>query len=524
MADAIACFDTTLDGRDDAADPDVTLARFYRAEAHGRLGREALAADDARLALEHFDAAIADHPAYADLHLQRALCLLEIEDALAAERAARRALELNEEFVEAGVVLAVSLHEQGQSTRAREVADEWKTTASKKGSAHEPLLTDLSTALRGLRAIRSSRQSQRKEAERVESLLHDGVWSKAEEILERLLSETPDYPDLRLRMAACRAAQHDLDGALSHLEVALERNPEFRDGLILAGIVELRRSRLVKARRHFDRARALGSLSSPVLYGSAICSLRTGQLENAREQLEEVWSSERPGVEARSLRAALAALTGDLRHARESYDEIVRSSDALHARVDAASFGLQVDDLDLARRALEDLPPGPPDAAVVLARAEILRREGDPERAIDVLEAATADDPDHPGILWLLARVHADCRHREVALRRLANLEALGYAVSGATALSGRLMREEGDPDGSLQRLSEPDGEEPTADIALETLYTVRTLGDAEQGKRLWLRWVPLTGLDLRWRIQDPDRWLGPIPVWPTRVHEAVSD
>lgn len=521
MADAVACFDATLDEARDASDPDATLARFYRAEANGRLGRQALADDDPRRAIEHFDAAIEDQPGYPDLHLQRALALLETEDPLAAERAALRALELNPELVDAAVTQVVALHEQGQTTRARDLAGEWSDRAATQGSAMAPLLREPSTALAGLRAIRHARQNQRKAIERVEGLLHEGLWAKAEEILDSLLAETPDYPDLRLRMAACRAAQGDAAGALAHLDVALERNADYRDGRVLAGIIELRRSHLVSARDHFARARDLGSRSSPVVYGLALCDLRFGRVEAAYEQLQEIWKTEKPGLEARALRASILGRLGQTTAARAAFDEVLGAHVGLDVRLDAVAFGLASDQLDLARAALDDLPPGSSDPGLLLARAEVLWRSGDTERCIDVLEAATADHPDHPAILWLLAQVHAQRDHPEVALRRLSNLEALGFQVAGATALAARLLRETDDPDGARGRLEDPEAVHADPTIGLELLYTLRALGETDAARRQWVRWAPMTTLDPAWRIQDPARWLGPIPVWPSQEAEV---
>ncbi len=515
LVEAIRCFDEAVVGGDDA-DPDVTLARFYRGEAHARLGRTCLEEGKPGRALEHVDAALRDHPAYPDLHLQRSVALLELEDDVAAAEAARRALEINDGLVDAALVRVIALGRRGQAAMARELASDWRERASQQGSPLTGLFDEPETALEGLRAHRARQVERRQRVERAESLLHEGLWAQAQELLEPLLEQTPHYPDLRLRMAACMAAQGDSDGAGAHLDAALERNPDFADARVLAGIVDLRRSQVRRAAEHFSRAHDLGHAPSPARYGAALCELRAGELVEARRRLETVWESERPGVEASFLRAALTALTGDGLAATRQYGELVAITDAVPLLLDAAAWGLASGHPDLARRALEACPSGGSSPGPALARARLLRTQGDPARAVDVLEAATADHPRHPGVLWELARAHAERGDHEVALRRLANIEAMGSHVPGSAALTGRLLRSRGDTRAAVEALEAGATAETTAETALELLFSHRQLGDSAAADALWDRWAPLTELHLQWRLQDPRRWLGPIPVWPS--------
>jgi tetratricopeptide (TPR) repeat protein len=520
LAEAIGCFDDAIAAGGDA-DPDVTLARFYRGEAHARLGRACLEDGEPAQALEHVDAALRDHPAYPDLHLQRAIALLELEDDVGAEDAARRALEINEDLVDAALVRVIASSRGGRTARARELSSEWHERASRQGSPLAELFLDPETALQGLRAHRARQVERRRKIERAEALLHEGLWAQAQELLEPLLEQTPHFPDLRLRMAACVAAQGDPETASAHLDAALERNPDFADARVLAGIVDLRRSRVRRAAAHFAHAEGLGNASSPARYGAALCDLRAGDLDGARRRLETVWETEHPGVEARFLRAALTALTGDAGDATRQYVELVASTDAVPLLLDAAAWGLVVGRPDLVRRALEACPADATPVGPVLARARLLRTEGHVERAIDVLEAATAEHPRHPGVLWELARAHAEHGDDEVALRRLANLDATGARVPGSAALTGRLLRRRGDPHAAVEALEAGATAETDPDTALELLHAVRQLGDSEAADRIWAQWAPLTELDLRWRLQDPRRWWGPIPVWPSWTEEG---
>ena len=521
LVDAITAFDAALEHSHGRSDPDVTLARFYRAEAHARLGRAELDAGRPLDALRHLDAALVDHPAYPDLHLQRGIALLLSDDPLAAERAAHQALQINERLVDAAVVLVIALHRQGNVARARELAATWRETATRSGSALADCFADPGTALDRLRAERARRMERRLRIERVESLLHDGYWAQAEARLTDLLDETPEYPDLRLRMAVARAAQGDFEEASSHLAVALQRNPDFADALVLSGIVDLGRDHVRQARTYFEHAERAGEPSMVTAYGLTLCDLRTGDETRALERLSAIRPFDGLGREGRALRAALYARVGDADAAETEYQGLIDTTNPGPASLDAASWALDTGRLDLAQRALGGRTGEGSDPDTVLALAELARRQGRYARVLDLLEAGTADHPEHPGLLWALAREHGRRGEIDVALRRLGDLEALGHRVPGAAALEAGFRRRRGDLDGAERALTEQAPRETNGAVALETLFVLRLQGETERVHELWERWRPLCGLDLRWRIQDPTRWSGPIPVWPSSPPSA---
>lgn len=516
MSAAIEHFDAALGPDDARRDPEATLARFYRGEAHARLGADALERSDARVALVHFDAALADHPAYPDLHLQRGVALLCLDDALAAERAARQAIERNADFVEAGALLVLALAAQGQTHRAQEERSRWVEIARRIGHAATDLLATEPFGLDELVRFRSAQRARRRDIERIDGLLRAGFWDEASTTLEAMLERTPHYPDLRLRLAAARCGAGDLEAATAHLQVALERNARFADAHVLGGVVALRRDRVGDAARHFGSAEQLGNLGSVVRYGQMLCALRTGAWTPARRQLDALWDDEEFHTEARFLRAGLAWLDGDQESAHVLYEDALTGTTDIDLLVDAACFGWSVGRLSSMRRAIDALPPGAPRPAVAVVRAALLEAEGSRNRAIDVLEAATAGFPDDPALLWALARGHAARGEVDVALRRLANLEALGLGVPGAAALGARLHRTRGDYAAALEVAQRATTEgECDADAALEQLFALRQLGEVERASEHWNRWARALPLDLRWRLQDPRRWLTPLPPWP---------
>ena len=202
LDEAISCFEESIGG--DVDGPEAALARFYRAEAYARLGTRSLEAGDPVEALAQFDAALGEHTRYPDLHIQRAIALLYTGDALAAEQAARAALDLNKEFVDAGAALVVALRQQGDVGRARDAAALWTKLAAQKGDPLAAQFCAEDGLFEALVACRRRRMERRRIVEHAESCLRDGFWSEAARALEPLVQLLRD-PVLRLEIAA-RAA------------------------------------------------------------------------------------------------------------------------------------------------------------------------------------------------------------------------------------------------------------------------------------------------------------------------------
>ena len=516
LDEAISCFEEAIDG--DVDGPEAALARFYRAEAHARLGTRSLEAGDSIVALAHFDAALGEHTRYPDLHIQRAIALLRTGDALAAEQAARAALDLNQEFVDAGAALVVALRQQGDTGRARDAATHWAKLAAQKG---DPLAVQFCAEdglFESLVAYRRRRMERRRTVEHAESCLRDGFWSEAARSLEPLVQETPDYPDLRLRLAAARLGLGELESASAQLEAALDRNPDFADAHVLAGIVRLRLDEVRSARAHFDRAAESGRVPIVALYGLVLCDLREGDLVDALAGMNRLAGEDAPPEDAKMLHAILEALAGRAETAVERCEILLAESRRTELLLDILVWATECTHLDLAHRALDRIDDVDRTRVdVVRAHARLRRREGASDRARQLCESALMDHPVHTGLLRDLASLCAELGDGAAGLRCMDALPGDSRDPSRDRGLRAKLLRIAGRGDEARELLTSTPAADSPAE-ALEQLYLCRAADEGDRARNLYEARADDGLLMLAWRVQDPDRWLGPLRPWPAGV------
>ena len=519
LDEAISCFEEAIGG--DADGPEAALARFYRAEAHARLGTQSLEAGDAREALGHFDAALQEHTRYPDLHIQRAIALLQIGDALVAEQAARAALDLNPEFVDAGALLVVALRQQGDVGRAEDSATRWAKLAAEKG---DPLAAQFCAddgLFEALVAYRKRRLERRRIVEHAESCLRDGFWSEAARSLEPLVRETPDYPDLRLRLAAARLGLGELESASTQLDAALDRNPHFADAHVLAGIVRLRLDKVRSARVHFSAAAESGRVPVVAVYGLVLCDLRVGALAEALAGMNRLAGEDVPPEDARTLHAVLEALAGRAETAVERCEALLAESYRTELLLDIMVWATDATQLDLAHRALARIDDTDRTRVdVVRAHARLRLREGAVDRARQLCESALMDHPAHAGLLGDLALFCAELGDGAAGLRCLDALSEDDRDASRDRGLHARLLRIDGRGEEARELLASTSPADSPAE-ALERLYLCRAADEGVQARSLYDGRADIGRLGLAWRIQDPERWLGPLRPWPAGVASA---
>ena len=514
LTEAIACFEQVIASDDDG--PEAALARFYRAESHARLGADALDRKDPASALGHLDSALEEHARFPDLHIQRAIALLLLDDPLAAERSARVALDLNPEFVDAGAMLVVAVMAQGDSGRADEIASRWAKSAARKGDPLAADFTDPAGLFDALVAHRARRAERRRIVERAEACLRDGFWADAASGLEPLVAETPAYPDLRLRLAAARLGQGDLDAARTHLSAALESNPDFADAHVLAGIVALRGDAVGSARDHFAAAEESGRVPMPAAYGQMLCDLRTGAFGAALDRMNRLAAEDAPPEAARVLHAILESLAGRSATALERFDAALLATHRTGLLLDIAAWAIDQRDLEFAQRALDAVQEEDRTAVEVVRVVVRLRLvEGATDRARQLCESALADHPAHPDLLVDLAGTLERQGDFEAALR------CLDQADEPSVSLRARLLRHSGDFDAARAVL---EASAPGTAEQLELLYICRATDDVESARRIWSSRPRASSVALAWRIQDPECWLAPLRPWPASVSPSRAE
>jgi tetratricopeptide (TPR) repeat protein len=519
LEEAIDHFTAVLES--DADGPDAALARFYRAEARAELGARALNAGSDADALAHFDHALEENGSFPDLHLQRAIALLRLDDPLAAEHAARTALELNPSFVDAGVAYVAAVRAQGDLRRSTDLAEQWGRIAAAAG---HPLAAELCSdveLLEPLVALRDRRRRRRALVQHAENCLRDGFWTEAANSLEPLVAETPEYPDLRLRLAAARLGLGEIETAETHLAVALDINPEFADAHVLAGIVGLQREQVGRARSHFDAAADCARVPVIAVYGQALCALRLGQLHEALRTMNRLAGEEEPPEEARVLHAMLEALAGRTDTALERLEAVVATVHRTDYLLDVAAWSIETRDSVLGRSALDRIDDADRTRVEsVRVQAAHCRMRGALDRARELCESALMDHPGDEALLTDLARTCIEAGDPDAGLRCLDALGSSSNQTSVVSLLRVRALRTAGRWDEARSALAATGPEESEA-IALESLYLHRAADEGDQARAIREHWRTEGVLGLAWRVQDPDRWLGPLRPWPS-VSEAM--
>jgi tetratricopeptide (TPR) repeat protein len=171
--------------------------------------RKDLAQGKAAEAKTEFERLLADYPNEPDLHLFLGMALLRLRDPHGAEVAARKAIALNPQHVDARTFLAwIELEVRG----------------------------DVNAAINEY---------------------------------QKIIELHPELPDAYSNLAVAQKRKGDLDGAVLSLNRALERKPDFASALTTRGGILAEQNKWPEARRDFDAALKLDPRDDGALYGVA---------------------------------------------------------------------------------------------------------------------------------------------------------------------------------------------------------------------------------------------------------------
>lgn len=314
--------------------PADNLSSYHFRQALLGEGRRLLRGGEPARAVPWLAEAASLWPRFADLQfLHGAALLLAGESGLdGALAAARRALRLNPDYIEARLLEAEALR---RLDRAREAAasldalvesgrrvDHWLLADLKPRApfAADTLPADL--AARVLRVVSGS--SPKEEVAAAVALCRAGRWQDGLERFNDLVSRHPRYPDYRTRQAAALFQIGRGEDALAAVDAALALNENYRLAQDLRGLVLVDLLRVREARDHFaavDRARAAAAApgdSVPVpaheqLFGAylrALALLLCGDVAGAQVRLPAGQELGREFARADLLRAAAEDLGG----------------------------------------------------------------------------------------------------------------------------------------------------------------------------------------------------------------------
>jgi len=184
-------------------------------------------------AVRSLESAVHRQPDFPDLHNLLGLSLSLAGEPLRAESHLQRALELNPNYAEAHLNLAILLFERSAYNAARDHLREFNRIVRANPSGFpEPALDDLA----------------RRHADLAERYRSYGLLDEAEEQMRAALRLRPGYSDLRLRLVRLLFERTKLDDAAQHVELLLQQRPEYQDAQLLRGHIELARGNAQAAR------------------------------------------------------------------------------------------------------------------------------------------------------------------------------------------------------------------------------------------------------------------------------------
>lgn len=208
----------------------------------------------------------------------------------------------------------------------------------------------------------------------------------------------------------------DLRAAERNFASALKLAPGFYPAEVGLGYIELARKAHKEALQHFDRAVVANPRYAPALAGRAEALLALGEAEEARQSLEAALQA---NPEMASLRARLEVL-----RFRDQQQDIVNARSAAEAGR-----------LDEARAAYAAAIAASPQSPFLHRElAEVERRAGQYERALEHARRAADLEPDEPRTHVLLGEIY----EAQGDLTRAADEFAAAAAIQPDQALSDR--------------------------------------------------------------------------------------
>ncbi len=317
--------------------PADNLASYHFRQALLGEGRRLLRGGEPARAVPWLAEAAQLWPRFADLQFLHGTALLLAGEAGldAALAAARRALRLNPDYVEARLLEAECLR---RLDRAREAAaaldalvesgrrgDHWLLAELAPGAPYTAAAVPADLAARLRRVVGGS--SPKEEVAAAVALCRGGRWQEGLERFNDLVDRHPRYPDYRTRQAAALFQLGRGEEALTAVDAALALNENYRLAQDLRGLVLMDLLRVREARDHFDavdRARAAAgppgeAIPVPAheqLFGAylrALAALLCGDVDGAVARLPADPELGREFARAELLRAACEDLGG--RHA-----------------------------------------------------------------------------------------------------------------------------------------------------------------------------------------------------------------
>ncbi len=205
-------------------------------------GRRSFERRDYASALADFREVLAEHPGYADLRHLCGLCYSFMGQPDAALDEFDRALQVNDQYVEAHLNRALTLNELGRYDEAGEAFE-------RAGYYEYAVAGRFPSAIMARLAQAHTR---------VGDLYHEaGAPLEAAAQYRRALELRPRFHDIRNKLAQALLQIGDLSGAADQLRITLNGNPRFVPARLNYGLVLFRQGDTEGARREWEDCRNL---------------------------------------------------------------------------------------------------------------------------------------------------------------------------------------------------------------------------------------------------------------------------
>ena len=312
--------------------------------------------------------------------------------------------------------------------------------------------------------------------ERADAAAQAGRAREAVTLLEAAEREAPDWPELKVNLAAARSSAGDFNGAAAAARAALALNPSldgarFNLGLALLkagdpsgaavalapyaneaappavhaalGLAWMQLDRLAEAAPVLQRAIDAGIRDRDVLVAAARAWVRTNEVEKARAVGKILESAAPSWIETQMVLGDIADAAQDWGRARAHYQAAIQLNDA--AAQPRYSLGLvlykerEYDGAADAFTQAISLNPSHVSAHYYLGLLELDR--GNAPRAVTILERGAILAPGRSDVARDLGRAYLDTGQAEAALRSLQKATELSAEDPSAWFLLARALK-----------------------------------------------------------------------------------
>jgi tetratricopeptide (TPR) repeat protein len=337
---------------------------------------------------------------------------------------------------------------------------------------------------------------------------YDG--KRAQGYAQRALQLAPKDPAALRVLARAYVMQGDAPQAVAIARQA-QADDATRGGFELAEILaSLDRSE--EAHQQLERLRAGGAPQAEIDRRLALLAFNSGDMKEARQRFQELLTSGEGNDAAQLYLADIDARDGDPDAAIAAYRRLYDSSVALSARSRAAALLLDKNARTEALALLDDYAADHPEEELdlTLAKARLLADHGEPDAGLTLLSAALERHPQHPSIEYDRAVILEQAGHVHESVEALEQmlgqrpddptlLNALGYTLadhtlelSHAETLIRRALVVMPDNPAAIDSLGWVQyrkGDARGAAVTLERAYSLEHDGEiaAHWGEALWV-------------------------------------